>query len=162
MLPPALRKSARKVTFSGSDGNIQDLGLYEVSQQDSSDMPMFQTTPPPEVATISWLRLRYGEQELVLNQFRAKASLGRGINCDIIIRDPRASRSHALIERRRGKFVLIDQSANGTFVGVVGESEIILKHEETVLRDHGYLSFGHHSGDGRADVVEFEVMTEQR
>jgi hypothetical protein len=150
------------VNFPSSDGNIEDLDLYEVARQDSQDLPMLQTSPPPEVATVYWLRLCYGDQELVLNQFRPKALLGRGVNCDIIIKDPRASRGHAFIERRGGKFVLVDQSANGTFVGVSGEAEVVVKHDQAVLRNHGYLSFGHHGSDDRADVVEFEVMmTEQ-
>jgi hypothetical protein len=162
LLAPALRKYARQLNFSSNDGNIEDLNLFEVSKQDSSDMPMLHTIPPAEADTISWLRLRYGEQELVINQYRPKASLGRGVNCDIIIKDPRASRSHATIERRRDKFVVTDQSANGTFVGVNGEAEFVLNRDEAVLRGRGFLSFGHHHGPAGEDVVEFEVMTGQR
>jgi class 3 adenylate cyclase len=161
MLPSSLRESARDLGSSHSDGKLEDLRLFELSWRDGSDMPMMQTIPPPEVAAVSWLRLLYGEQELVLNQFRTKASLGRGVNCDIVIKDPRASRSHATIERRRDKFVVIDQSANGTFVSVDGEVEILLKRDDAVLRGRGFLSFGHHHGVADKDVVEFEVMTVQ-
>jgi predicted component of type VI protein secretion system len=40
-----------------------------------------------------------------------------------------ASRMHARIERRRDKFVLVDQSSNGTYVRIDGEPEIQLRRE---------------------------------
>jgi adenylate cyclase len=83
-------------------------------------------------------------------------SLGRDAASDIIINDRRASRTHARIERRRDKFVLIDQSTNGTYVTFDGEAEFALKREEVILRSKGRISFGHAHDDG-GEVVEFQV-----
>jgi predicted component of type VI protein secretion system len=63
-----------------------------------------------------------------------------------------ASRLHARIERRRDKFVLVDQSSNGTFVTIEGDSEIQLRREEIVLRGRGRATFGH-AWKGAADEV---------
>jgi adenylate cyclase len=62
---------------------------------------------------------------------------------------------HARIERRRDKFVLVDQSSNGTYVTVEGEPEIELRREEMILRGCGHLSFGHAYQDDSGEVLAF-------
>jgi predicted component of type VI protein secretion system len=69
--------------------------------------------------------------------------------------DRKASRHHARIEKRRDKFVLVDQSSNGTYVVVAGEAEICLRREELILREHGHIGIGHRIADHDATVVEF-------
>ena len=66
-----------------------------------------------------------------------------------------ASRLHARIERRRDKFVLIDQSTNGTYVTLEGEKEILLRREELILRGRGHISFGHTYQPEPAEVLRF-------
>ena len=62
---------------------------------------------------------------------------------------------HARLERRRDKFVLVDQSSNGTYVTVDGEPEIELRREEMILRGRGHLSFGHAYEDDTSEVLAF-------
>lgn len=48
---------------------------------------------------------------------RARTTIGRGSDCDLVLADPRASRLHASIELLDGQFLLRDEgSANGTFL----------------------------------------------
>jgi adenylate cyclase len=162
VLTPSLRESARALGLSEGGGQFAQLRLFELSWHGAADLPLSHSIPPSEASAIIWLRLVYGDQELILDHFKAKASLGRGTNCDIIIKDLRASRSHAIIERRGDKFVLIDQSANGTYVSVNGAVDIALKHEEAVLPEHGHLSFGHHFSDAGEEVVEFEFVAKRQ
>ena len=84
-------------------------------------------------------------------------TVGRDAICDIVIRNASASRNHGKIERRRDKFVLIDISFNGTYVSFQGESEFILKREETILRGRGRIVFGHAWESDADDMVEFVV-----
>jgi predicted component of type VI protein secretion system len=100
--------------------------------------------------------LRHGGEEKVLDAGVGLFSLGRDAASDFIINDRRASRTHARIERRRDKFVLIDQSTNGTYVTFDGEAEFALKREEVILRGKGRISFGH-AFDENSEVVEFKV-----
>jgi len=100
--------------------------------------------------------LHHDGEEKVLDATQGSFSLGRDAASDIIINDRRASRTHARIERRRDKFVLIDQSTNGTYVTFVGEAEFALKREEVILRSKGRISFGH-AFDENSEVVEFKV-----
>ena len=42
--------------------------------------------------------------------------MGRDEQCDLVVDAPYASRRHAVVEAKRDKFVLTDESTNGTFV----------------------------------------------
>jgi predicted component of type VI protein secretion system len=75
-----------------------------------------------------------------------------------VLADRKASRVHARIERRRDKFLLVDQSSNGTYVTFAGESEIVLRREELILRGHGQIAFGHSIAESSEEIVEFSVL----
>lgn len=65
-------------------------------------------------------------------------------------------RTHARIEKRKGNFVLIDQSSNGTYVTVSGRDEIVLRREEFILHGTGVIAFGHALHERpNCEVVEF-------
>jgi hypothetical protein len=70
--------------------------------------------------------------------------------------DENASRHHCTIERRKDKFVLVDLSTNGTYLTVEGEKEVLLQHEEFVLRKRGSITLGTPLV-AAADGVEFSV-----
>ena len=67
---------------------------------------------------------------------------GRSKQCDLVVNTDHASRCHARIEYRRGKFILIDQSTNGTFVTLANGKEVYLKREEMILWGDGIISIG--------------------
>ena len=68
--------------------------------------------------------------------------LGRAKDCDLSINSELASRHHALVVFRKGKFVLIDQSTNGSFVKPQGGKETYVQAEELPLAGSGFISFG--------------------
>lgn len=68
--------------------------------------------------------------------------MGRATDCDLIIDADMASRHHAEIVYRKGKFVLIDQSTNGTFVKHQGGKEVYVQAEEVPLTGSGFISLG--------------------
>jgi predicted component of type VI protein secretion system len=75
--------------------------------------------------------------------------------CDIVVADSKTSRSHARVEKRRDKFVLVDHSSNGTFVALGNEPEVCLRREELMLRGRGRIGLGHRTSEAEATVVEF-------
>ena len=68
--------------------------------------------------------------------------LGRSRSCNILIDSDLASRQHATILFQKGKFVLIDQSTNGTFVKTQGGKEIYVQAEQFPLSGSGFISLG--------------------
>ncbi len=68
--------------------------------------------------------------------------IGRSRQNDIIVNSDLASRHHAKIVYRKGKYVLIDQSTNGTFVKTQGGKEVYVQGEELPLSGSGFISLG--------------------
>ncbi len=68
--------------------------------------------------------------------------LGRSKDCDLMVTSDLSSRHHAQLVYRKGKFVLIDQSTNGTFVKAQGGKEVYVQQEETPLSGSGFISLG--------------------
>ncbi len=60
------------------------------------------------------LRLVMAEREIVVDESRPHIAIGRADENDVVIRGNLISRIHARIEISRNKFLLIDQSTNGT------------------------------------------------
>ena len=154
-LPALLRQSTREIDALSVKGKAEDVHVCEVLWQESDDLTMKSASVAPAPAAARMI-VRHGGDEKAIDASHGVFSLGRDAACDIIINDRRASRTHARIERRRDKFVLIDQSTNGTYVTFDGEAEFALKREEVILRSKGRISFGHAYDDG-GEVVEFQV-----
>ena len=154
-LPTLLQQSTREIDALSVKGKAEDVRVCEVLWQESDDLTMKSGSVAPAPVSAR-LTVRHGENVQVLDPGHGAFSLGRDAGCDIIINDRRASRTHARIERRRDKFVLIDQSTNGTYVTFVGEAEFALKREEVILRSKGRISFGHAFDEG-GEIVEFQV-----
>jgi len=155
-LPQLLRQSTRDIDALSVKGKAEDMRVFEVIWQESDELTMKSAgIAPPSPAAL--LTVRHDSLEWVLSVNNSLLSLGRDSASDVVIADKRASRSHAKIERRRDKFVLIDQSTNGTYVRIDGEAEFALKREEVILRGRGIISFGHAHADGSNEVVEFQV-----
>jgi len=152
-LPELLRESCREIDALAVKGKAENVNVCEVVWQEGAELTMMSTRMAPAAAPETRLRLRHGGSELVLGPGRPLVTLGRDAGCDIVVRDPRASRSHAKIERRRDKFVCVDMSSNGTYVAFDGEAEFALKREETILRGKGRIAFGHPLATAAGDEV---------
>jgi class 3 adenylate cyclase len=156
-LSPLLRQATREIDALAIKGKSEDVHVFEVLWQETTELTMKASSIMRQVGTSTKLVLRHSGEEHVFDPSSGGVSLGRDGGSDVVIGDRRASRSHARIERRRDKFVLVDQSTNGTFVTFEGEPEFALKHEEIILRGRGRISFGHAYSDDPKEIVAFEI-----
>jgi class 3 adenylate cyclase len=103
--------------------------------------------------------LRLGGRDYLLDERTPQLAIGRDKKRnDIVIRDPKASREHARVERRSdGRCVLIDCSTNGTFV-LDGTVETRVRGGELLLGAKGKIAFGHSPRDVGAECLEFERL----
>ena len=85
---------------------------------------------------------------------RSAFIIGRDNGCDLSVDDPLASRHHANIELRNCKFVLIDQSTNGTYLTQNGKT-LFLHREELPLTASGFFSLGHKAEADSSDTIHF-------
>jgi adenylate cyclase len=150
-----LRERLRALGRFPIRGKREDIHIFELVWQDDESTMLGTLPDVPPAERPGRLLLRFGGRELTLDgRTRMALSVGRDAACDVIIPDPKASRRHARIESRRGKFVIIDQSVNGTYVHI-GDEQIVLLREELILYSHGSISFGHRADSTGAAVVEF-------
>ncbi|MDX5410152.1 MAG: FHA domain-containing protein [Thauera sp.] len=116
-------------------------------------------TSIPGAARLSTrLRLRHQADVLFVEELRPVLLLGRELANDVSIMDPRASRQHARIERRREGFVLFDHSTNGTYVAIEGQPERHIKQDHIVLNRPGRLGCGFSADEVERDLVFFDIV----
>ena len=85
--------------------------------------------------------------------------IGRDSANAVQLHDTEVSRRHADIRRQGGALVLSDlESSNGTYVTVQGETEIVLRREELLLRTQGQVSFGHAYQDDPTEILAFSCL----
>jgi adenylate cyclase len=154
MMSPMLKASTRAITTIQVKGKAQEIQVYELLWQQSEDMTTLASHKSVFKPKNTTLRLKTEGSEVVLSAERPSLAMGRDQQADLVIKERMASRAHGKIERRLDKFILTDHSANGTFVTVEGDKEIVLRREEFTLRGHGWIAFGQ-SRTGAIDVVEF-------
>ena len=131
----------REVDVLTVKGKEKDIVIMELVWQDRRRAD--DADDAPEAARRRGSSSRTATRAMELGEGHMAVAIGRDAQNDVVIADRLASRMHARIERRRDKFVLVDQSSNGTFVTVDGEGEIQLRREELMLRGRGRISFGH-------------------
>jgi predicted component of type VI protein secretion system len=86
--------------------------------------------------------VRFQGQEILVDDNRANISIGRAEENDIIVKGNLISRLHARIEFNRNKFLLIDQSTNGTFVTTKEGEEAFVRRDSMQLKGEGLIGFG--------------------
>ena len=156
VLHPIMRASARMIDALTVKGKIEDIHVFEIIWHESEETTMMVgRTHPPSSTHESAVRLSYQSRKFLINAERPSVTIGRGELADIVIQNIRASRMHAKIERRRDKFVFIDQSSNGSYITIKGEKEIQLRREEFVLHGSGTISLGHSYAKDPSEIIEF-------
>ncbi|HXU92085.1 MAG TPA: adenylate/guanylate cyclase domain-containing protein [Gallionella sp.] len=154
-LHPVIKASARLLDALTVKGKAEDIRVFEIVWHESEETTMLVGATHALPVRESAVRLVHQGSELFINAGRPAVVIGRDEQADIVVEDRRASRIHAKIERRRDKFVLIDQSSNGSYVTIRGENEIQLRREEFVLHGSGSISLGHSYARDPSEVVEF-------
>lgn len=158
LLSPENQSECREFDHIPLKGRSEETTIYEVLWEADdvtrmSTMLDFGEAMPAE----KQLHLKYQGKELSLNTDSSAISLGRGVQCDFIINSTHASRLHAIIEFRRGKFVIIDQSTNGTFVKAGDGKEIYLRREALPLLGDGVISLGINTSQENPHQILFSI-----
>ena len=154
----SLRDTMRQINAMPVKGKAEEIEVHELMWQASVDRTvipgrMAAPTIPSRPSTGPKMKVIYRGREIVAKD---TIFLGRDDSNTVFIMDPMASRRHAKIELRAGKFVLIDQSSNGTFVIFGSNAEMHLRREEVILHGQGRIAFGHSLADSGVEMVEFD------
>ncbi len=154
-LPSILRASSRLIDRAPVKGKEKPVDIYEVLWQQDDVTRMSTAVLAGNAQAPARLKLRYRRRQMILGEERTVAILGRSKSADLTVNENLASRLHARIEYRRGKFFIVDQSTNGTYVELAGSEESFLRREEMLLAGSGRISLGRAFAKSPKEVVHF-------
>lgn len=154
-LSPLLQASTREIDAMQVKGKQDEIRIFEVIWHDSADLTALAARELPVSAIEATLTLTCGARTFQLGAEHKSATLGRDAGNELVVPDKMASRVHCKIESRRGRFFLVDQSTNGTYVTLEGDAELMLKREQIMLRGRGVICLGHSAGSAGAEIVSF-------
>lgn len=159
-LPPELALKSRLFDTTSVKGKQDQLVIYEVLWEEEANATVFVASTAPSLtgqeAAQPELVLRYQDQERRIT-LGATVGIGRAETCDLVVESPLASRLHGRVESRRGKFVFIDQSTNGSYVRTEDGNVVYLRREELPLWGAGEISLGEEFGADGSHFLQFKV-----
>jgi class 3 adenylate cyclase len=158
-MSPELRKQTRQIDVATVRGRLDEVALYELVWQPEEATSM--------LPTIEWenrdrraskLLLNFRDSTIEMSDKRKSINLGRADDNDLVVKGNLISRIHAKIEMRRGKFVLVDQSTNGTFIQNVRGQETFVRRDTTELEDEGTIGLGRAEQPGSNLAIYYKTI----
>ena len=124
-------------------GNTMEVCMFAWEEEaDITNMATANITNPFKADSDGGLLLTYKSQTTRLDLDSNGIQLGRGKDCELRVEGDLISRFHAKIMVRRGRFVLMDQSTNGTYVRTLDGQNFFLRQDELTLFGSGVVSLG--------------------
>lgn len=151
---------ARSLGKARVSGKLLPIAIVDlVWQEDTSGMTMVQSAIRSGDTGTSGavLRLRHRGQVVELTPESQPFSMGREPGNNLVVEADWVSRTHAMIEYKRGHFMIADRSTNGTYVRIGEDDEIKVHRDELHLRKGGTISLGQSFSINTGDVIHFEA-----
>jgi class 3 adenylate cyclase len=156
-LSPEWRASVRQIDVATIRGQGGEVALYEVLWQTddvTSMLPAIAITARDRRSSLR-LKLSIAEQQVVVDQERPIAVIGRADESDLVVRGNLISRLHARIEFNRGRFTLTDESTNGTFVQIAGQEDAFVRRDSIPIKGEGMIGLGRVPDDSSPQTIRF-------
>jgi class 3 adenylate cyclase len=158
-MDPEFRKQTRQIDVATVRGKIDEVALYEFlwnPEEATSMLPTIEWESKSKKA--ARLILEFRDQVVEVNDQRKSVILGRAEDNDLVIKGNLISRIHAKVEMRRGKFVLVDQSTNGTFVQNIRGEETFIRRDSAEIRGEGTIGLGRVESPGASLAIHFMIV----
>ncbi|HSA72086.1 MAG TPA: adenylate/guanylate cyclase domain-containing protein [Burkholderiales bacterium] len=139
-------------------GRAEEVKVCEVLWRSDPDVTEAFSRSQLTAGMREWiLKLTYGADTVVVEP-NGSVKLGRGKTNEVVVASSKASRVHARIYGRGTNFVIADQSSNGTFLAIDGNTrEVALRRDEAMLGERGAIGLGGPTHDGGDHVVRYEL-----
>ena len=159
-MSPELKGQARQIDLATVRGRIDEVALYELVWQPDESTSMLPTIEWESKAARkgSKLLLNFRDSSVEVTEHRKSINMGRAEDNELVIKGNLISRIHAKIEMRRGKFILIDQSTNGTFVQNVRGNEKFVRRDSTELGSEGTIGLGRAEAPGSSLAIYYKLI----
>ena len=143
LLDADLQDMSRQFDRTNVKGKEEEIIVYQVVWEESDDVTRIEINTGDVDDQVRHLKLDFQDSKnSIASDDHRTFVIGRGVQSDLMCKTRLASRSHATLEFRRGKFILTDQSSNGTFVQTDDGESIFLRRQELMLWGSGYIGLG--------------------
>ena len=146
MMEKNLRHRARIVDRTRLRGKDEIIEIHELIWGRPEQMTMTSSLTEEFIASLTaeqnLLQIRFRQQRVLVDNEKPILTLGRGMANHLIVDDLLVSRMHARIELHHGRFMLIDQSTNGTYLKPDDGPPVILRRDEMQLKTNGLIGLG--------------------
>ena len=157
-MSPELRNQARQIDVATVRGRIDEVALFELVWQPDEATNMLPTIEWESTRKVSKLLLNFRDSTVEVSDQRKSINMGRADDNDLVVKGNLISRIHAKIEMRRGKFMLVDQSTNGTFLQNVQGHEKFVRRDSTELGEEGTIGLGRAEPAGSKLAIYFKTI----
>ena len=155
-MSPQWQAQTRQIDVATGRGRLDEVALYELIWQPDEATSM--------LPTIGWqgkslgpskVTLTFRNNTVIVDDQKKNINMGRADDNDLVVKGNLISRIHAKVEMRRGKFLLIDQSTNGTFLENDQGEETFVRRDSTELSGEGIIGLGKIAKPGTALAIHF-------
>ena len=158
-MSPELQKQTRQIDVATVRGRMDEVALFELVWQPEEATSMLPTIEWENAGRkASKLELTFRDTKIEVSDRQKSASLGRADDNDMVVKGNLISRIHAKIEMRRGKFVIIDQSTNGTVLQNVLGEETFVRRDTAELGNEGTIGLGRSESPGSSLAIYYKTI----
>ena len=155
-MSPEVRAQTRQIDVATVRGRMDEVALFELLWQPDEATSMLPTIEwESKLKNASKLTLTFHESSVVIGDRQKGANMGRADDNELVVKGNLISRVHARVEMRRGKFMLVDQSTNGTFLRKENGEEVFIRRDSTELQGKGVIGLGKVAKPGDPLAIEF-------
>jgi class 3 adenylate cyclase len=155
-----LKGQTRQIDVATVRGKLDEIALYELlwNPEDATSMlPMIEWEEQERERRASKLELSFRDQSVVVSDRRKSIMMGRAEDNDLVIKGTLISRIHAKIEMRKGKFFLVDQSTNGSFIQDLQGNETSVRRDSIELTGEGTIGLGRAQSPGESLAIHYKA-----
>ncbi len=150
-------ESKADITITGND-------IDPIATSSLSKTPVTLPTNKPEPKEVVHaennvsIELSFKGDKYVLTEKQHFYQVGRDPSCDIIVQGKYVSRAHAKITYKDGKFLLQDNSFNGTYIKFNNGQKIHVSKDEQTLVSDGVMSIGEPVKNNANSMIQFKIL----
>ncbi len=159
LMSEELRRQTRQIDVATVRGRIDEVALYELlwnPEEATSMLPTIEWESREKRATKMLLTCQ--NKTVEVSDRKKSINIGRADDNDLVIKGNLISRIHAKVEMRRGKFVIIDQSTNGTFLQNLQGNESFIRRDTKELDSEGTIGLGRSEEPGSSLAIHYKAI----
>lgn len=146
----------RQIDVATVRGRLDEVALFELIWQPEEVTSMLPTIEwESKGRKTSRITLSFRDTTVVVDDRKKNINMGRADDNDLVVKGNLISRIHARVEKRRGKFLLVDQSTNGTFLQNARGEETFVRRDSTELFGEGTIGLGRVAKPGTPLAIHF-------